>query len=424
MNNYSPRRNLFDQYSQPENRLTHALVCSLSEDQGLLRRFIKWATGAAQSGNIEIFEQKVPWGPTHTEDEASKKGLPDAWISSDEGWALILENKVQAPVSADQLRRHRTTAALRGWDDVHLLVLDAKAPRRRTSGGIEYKRWADLYAWICKESFRSEWAHRLKDYMEVLEGQIVEEKYFREGALTMFSGIPFNETNTWNYVEAKRLLKLAMEELRTRKKLETQLNVNFEDRGRKAITGKERTDVWDYLPIRHSKTNQKFTAYPHLTLGIDAARAQAIVIVPNGISPALRRSIIGLGPDGYKMIIGHVYAGLARILRKDEGAVPCITMAQRRYSSRSATPIIDATLEFDLRTFFGDKSRHKPVGLQTQWLDATFDSLKNRHSNLQLAIGMAFHYSRSCSVSSHVLLDRVVDAWIACKPLLKAMGAL
>jgi hypothetical protein len=33
-------RNLFDQYTHPENRLTHALVSSIAQDQYLLREFI------------------------------------------------------------------------------------------------------------------------------------------------------------------------------------------------------------------------------------------------------------------------------------------------------------------------------------------------------------------------------------------------
>jgi hypothetical protein len=35
-------RNLFDQYNQPENRLSHALAVCLSEDRRLLTRFLRW----------------------------------------------------------------------------------------------------------------------------------------------------------------------------------------------------------------------------------------------------------------------------------------------------------------------------------------------------------------------------------------------
>ena len=35
-------RNVFDQYSQTENKLTHALACCLHEDVDLLRDFAGW----------------------------------------------------------------------------------------------------------------------------------------------------------------------------------------------------------------------------------------------------------------------------------------------------------------------------------------------------------------------------------------------
>ena len=39
-------RNVFDQYSQPENRLTHALMTALHEDRGLLALFLREIAGA------------------------------------------------------------------------------------------------------------------------------------------------------------------------------------------------------------------------------------------------------------------------------------------------------------------------------------------------------------------------------------------
>jgi len=39
-------RNLFDQFSARENRLTHALVCALDRDSRLLRAFLKKVASA------------------------------------------------------------------------------------------------------------------------------------------------------------------------------------------------------------------------------------------------------------------------------------------------------------------------------------------------------------------------------------------
>jgi len=47
------------------------------------------------------------------EDEA--RGLPDLWIHGDGDWSLIIESKVAAKISEDQLKRHRRTAQRNGF---------------------------------------------------------------------------------------------------------------------------------------------------------------------------------------------------------------------------------------------------------------------------------------------------------------------
>ncbi len=62
-------RNVFDQYTQAENQLTHALACSLHEDQALLREFVRWLRGQeAPQGLLSIVEHveviEAKWGST------------------------------------------------------------------------------------------------------------------------------------------------------------------------------------------------------------------------------------------------------------------------------------------------------------------------------------------------------------------------
>ena len=52
-----------------------------------------------------------------SEDEATRKGLPDACIYTDNGWILIIESKVAARVSVNQLNRHINTLKNRGFTD-------------------------------------------------------------------------------------------------------------------------------------------------------------------------------------------------------------------------------------------------------------------------------------------------------------------
>lgn len=53
-------RNIFDQYTQPENRLTHALVTAFAEDPKLLRKFVKWVTDVAPPKRLKVVEQQLP----------------------------------------------------------------------------------------------------------------------------------------------------------------------------------------------------------------------------------------------------------------------------------------------------------------------------------------------------------------------------
>lgn len=418
-------RNLFDQYSQQENRLTHALASCLAEDPRLLRRFVKWVTNrAAPSGLLRILEQSVPWVLQATEAEAEAKGLPDAWICTEDGWALVIESKIAANASAAQLKRHRETAIRHGWKEPFVLLLDAKRGVKRMPSGVISRRWSELYEWVNKEASDSQWARRLKDYMEVLEGRLVADEYLKDGALTMFSGIPFNPANSWNYVEAKRLLRLVTEELRTRRRLATELKVDLQGSGRKAITGREGDAVWDFLPLQSARRDASFTQSPHFTIAIEYDCFKVAVTVPHGIKSAYRRNLTELGADGFVELIKSVNHGLNNVMRKDKGAVPWIIMVQRRYPTQRSQAIIDAKLEFDLRTAFGGNGRGRAVRLQPQWLEAAYQSLARKRSNLQFQIGATFPYSRSNCVSDRTLLDRTVETWLACKPLLKAMGAL
>ena len=161
-------RNVFDQYLQPENKLTHALVCSLGQDPRLLRRFVRWATGRSAPGRkLHIVEQQRPGEPERSEGEAA--GIPDAWIFDDEGWALLIESKVSARVATSQLRRHMATAIRRGFPNPILLTLTARGESHRIRGSVVPRAWTEVYSWLLKERSQSEWAGRCVSYMEILE---------------------------------------------------------------------------------------------------------------------------------------------------------------------------------------------------------------------------------------------------------------
>ncbi len=420
-------RNIFDQYDQPENRLTHALVSCLAEDRRLLRRFIRWTTNGKHPNlkRLEILEQGLPGEQErYTEDEVEQRGLPDAWIHDGDRWSLIIESKVAAGLSRDQLRRHHKTAQRRGFEDVNLLAIDVMEPKRKLSDHIYFKQWSDVYSWFMKESQKSLWAQRMVNYMEAAENRMTADGYLKEGTLTVFSGVPFNENNPYNYQEAKRVLRLAMEQLRGRRDLQKKLGMDPGGQGRPAITGKDRTSVWDFLPLRHAK-GSSFTSFPHLTLSIHQDRIVVIVIVPSSMKSEFRRNLLKGGKEKFIELFREIQKNLGYTLKKIESATPLVELMQRHYLSQRSNPIIDAKLAFDLRTSFNVNKRggHKEPSVKVQplWLDSVYQVFSKKKANLQLSVGAVFPYNHCRVVNTPQIIDHITNVWLACKPLIKKM---
>lgn len=415
-------RNLFDQYSHPENRLTHGLVSALGQDYKLLCSFVRWTTGEAlPRGRPSIVEQRLPGEIELGEDEAERKGLPDAWIYNEDGWCLLIESKITASLTNDQLVRHEKTAKGRGFDEIHLVAVVVTKPVRALPQNVVLRFWSEIYEWLVKQSSRSIWAKHVREYMEITEGKLSEEGYLSQGTLTKFSGIQFREDEPYNYREAKRLINLAMAELRHDKRLVRELGMNPSSPGRGAITGKGGAAVWDFLRI-DGRADGVFTKSPHLTLAIEFNRVLAIVTIPNSIKTSSRRNLIRLGYKGFQELLEEVNNDLMRRLGKVQGSTPWVLVAQRRYPSQRAAAIIDASLEFDLRTALPQaKGAGGKVKIQPQWLAATYEALSKKRSNLQLAVGASFPYLRCPATTRKEIIEHIASTWLACRPLLRVL---
>jgi hypothetical protein len=333
----------------------------------------------------------------------------------------VIESKIESPLNPDQLQRHRRTAEKRGFTDAHLLALVTELPKRPFADDVTIKKWAQLYVWLLAQR-NSEWARRLSAYMEVLETKLVRDDYLRGGTLTVFAGIPFGKDNPYNYHEAKRVLRLAMHELRKRGDLKRELGMDPEGRGRSAITGRDGTKIWDFLRLARSKDAEIFTEFPHLTLSIQQDHLLAIVTVPHGIRGEFRRKLLAGGREGFCALFETLLGNFSKSLGKVEGVAPWMEVLQRRYPSQRAEPVIDARLQFDLRTGF-TKSGHGRtlVKQQPQWLGAAYDALSKKNSNLQLGVGAMFRYERCPVVRTPAIMNHVAEVWLACKPLIQTM---
>ncbi len=413
-------RNIFDQYTQPENKLTHALISSISQEQYLLREFIKWTTGHAFTINekINVIEQSLPDQLEETEDEASRKGLPDACIYTENGWALIIESKVASKVSQDQLNRHVNTMKNRGFTDIQLLVINTDNNVTKLPEYTFIKTWSEIYEWGYKHRQKTTWAKQFTGYFEIAEANMIKDEYLKEGTLTKFTGIHFNDDNPYSYMEAKRLLKLLIGELKTDKKLIKEMGIDPHSSGRGAITGQKGHRVWDFISIIEAQAAQAFTQYPHITFGISNTDTGVSITIPHGVKKEIFNNIFKTDISVFRKILLNILHNLKPILNIEPEAKPFMRIIQRHYKNqRDITPSIDAELVFDLRTAF-KTGRNNQVKLQQQWINVAFDVMSNKKSNIQFQVGLEFSYNKCKTIKSSLAINLFIKSIIAMKPFL------
>jgi hypothetical protein len=367
-------RSVFDQYEQPENKPTHALVCSLESDRGLIRPFLKWigVHGVPPTEEIEIVEQQLP-GESESGEEGRSSSLPDASFFANDNWAVVVESKVQAGANYDQLKRHKHNA--RGFEKSKVVLISVDRQAHPPKGVVAIE-WREVYAWFKQQKSHSEWSRRFVEYMEVFESKMIEQDYQIRGTITMFGGIHFDEEHPYNYRDAKRLIKLLGSELKKRKDLR-RLGVGPTGEGRGAITGTGGDAVWDYLPLRVARRAGAFTEFPHFTLSLNREYASAAITVPHGVKGGFKRRLTRKGRDDFRTLIVDIEKRLNRsVLPKD--AKPFIYALQRHYPSRRSHAEKDAGLDADIRTL--TRTSNSQVKYQPQWIDAIYEVVCHKKS--------------------------------------------
>jgi hypothetical protein len=418
-------RNIFDQYEQPENRLTHALLCSLDADRRLLAGFVQWVTGAARiKGALQVLEQSLPGDELSALGEGDRRGIPDGCICDGSGWAILIESKLVNRWDPDQLRRHRASAERRDLRDVIILCLTVGRSRQAVPLGCVARTWSDVYAWLQSHAPSSDWAHRCQQYFEVAEAQMIERNGLAGGAITMFAGIPFNDEQPYSYVQAKRVLGLLRACLLEDEALKRDLAVDSANPGRGAITGTKSRYVWDFIGLLGAQGAGAFTAYPHLTLSVLDDRLEAMLTLPNGVSASLRRAVLGSSYEAFEQRVSEVTRAMAAIEKVATGVRPLIHIVQRHYPSQRSTAILDASLRFDPRTaVVGVGGQEKGIKPQPEWLRLAYEVLDKRQSNMQFQIGAEFLYASCDTVRTAQIAQAVAAAWRACRPFLALPAA-
>ena len=410
-------RNLFDQYDQPENKLTHALVCALQEDPKLIRPFLRWlrVRGIPPTQLIHIVQQQIPGVPVSSSDEESRS-LPDACFYDDDGWALVVESKVQAGIAIKQLKRHVQTAQRCGYENPQMILISVDRPVETLPNSTLNVEWRQVYEWFHRRATHSEWAKRFVEYMHVFESKMIAQDYQIRGTLTMFDGLYFDEENPYTYNEGKRLIRLLGDELQKNPRLR-KLGVDPKGHRRPAITGRGQSEVWDFLPLIVARKAGQHTKFPHLTIGLRLRHATAAITVPNGVGGGFRTKLRVMGRDGFEELISGIEARLRPVVQRTN-AKPIIYALQRHFRSQRSPGEVDARLDADLRTFAGD-SRGR-VKRQPHWVDTIYAVLCDKRSNIQLGIEVQFGYDCK-EIRSRKAVGLFAESWIAMSPILRCV---
>ena len=106
---------------------------------------------------------------------------------------------------------------------------------------------------------------------------------------------------------------------------------------------------------------------------------------------------------------------LRPVIKRSTGAKPLIYAIQRHYTSQRSPAETDARLEVDLRTIRQKSGSN--VKYQPQWIDAIYELLTHKRSNIQFGVEVRFRYD--CPIiRSQKAVSLFAEAWIAMRPLL------
>jgi len=416
-------RNVFDQYSQAENRLTHALFTALDQDREMLANFLHdicTIETRTPASDLSLTVQQYPDGDAYNDNAAEASSIPDAWIVDPAGQALVFEMKITAPLDKKQLDGHREVAKRFGFESLSFFTVTAN-PNTKSHPGWTALHWRNIYVWLrhyaqsqTDQSSQTNWANTTADFFEILEAKLLENDKLNDAQLTEFSGF-FSSPADYSYVLAKNRLRTAFDTLKQSEKL-LKIGLDPQSKGRSAISGKGADFVWDQLSFVGGEEADNFTALPHLTLGVRRIDVEPTITFPNALKGPARRNLLSGGFEAFSLDCRETLDRLSDVMTREPNARPFLRAVQRRYRTQRSTPNVDALLDFDLRTAFPREGKGPKE--QPQWIETIFDVFSKKvGTNLQFQIGVSFPYETCPVMNEADALSLIEDVWVACSPL-------
>ena len=403
---------IYDQYSNKENRLTHALLHTIGSSNYILADFIKNFLGINpfyKSGVFEISTQKRPFGKG--DDKPDKvDSIPDAWIINDKtnlGIAIEVKDE-KNNIRLGQLKSH--IKQIEHYDNPYLLVItpdihkpikiDALNEKQYPNLKCIWRSWDKTYLWLKKlhskkVSEKGTDLFLISSMIEYLERRI---------EVLGFQGIPFNKKKPFNVEAAKPILKAEMDELHPYVK--TQYKDLVKRRG--GITTGSVNSVWDCFGSADG-----FTSDIHITVSIWEESHNLGIMVPNSSGKAWKR---------LKYIFSNDKSQneLISILAQLRSKVPYlyIEFHQRHYVNRQKA-YTDGKLFFNIDAVGkpfqkkNSKTKQSPI-----WFQALQEAIINKKNlNGQIAFMVRFFFTETKGINSTKFLNEVKQTLKEMKPL-------
>mgnify|MGYP003351425861 CR=1 FL=1 len=90
---------------------------------------------------------------------------------------------MSSTLTQDQLNRHERTLRRRGFSKIKGLGIVVDILPNVKLENWKQLTWNSVYSWAHKEKNKSDWAIKLTDYFRVLEHNMVEKEYLKDGSI-------------------------------------------------------------------------------------------------------------------------------------------------------------------------------------------------------------------------------------------------
>lgn len=399
---------IFDQYSNQENRLTHALLQTIGSSEWLLSTFLREMFRINDfSGFFEISTQKVPLAQGDKEPK-DIQSIPDAWIINEKqslGIAIEVKNKKKS-LRADQLYKHAKRIC--AYKSRYLLVIspDLEQPPllskpialNRMNVRLVWQSWDKIYIWARKLEVR----RAIKDKRDKFLVSSFRDYLERRREILGFQGIFF--IDHFDVEQAKQILSAEMEEVKSHVGKIYKILV----RRRPGITTFSQEGVWDCFG-----TKEGFTKDLHLTISIHEKYQDISLTIPNASISAWAR---------LKEVFSdkNLLRELLQILKRLRKRIPHLYLEfiQRHFIAQRIG-IRDGFMEFDIDTLGAPfKKRASGVREFQMWKAAIGEAVLNKKGvNGQVMFKVRYYFSETKDIHNPSFIKTAKHTIEALKPL-------